>query len=331
MPRREGNPISFVEIRFPTNISYGSKGGPGFSTSIIVTDGGAEERVARWAGAKHQYDGRFEIRSPEDLAAVKSFYLAVGGALQGFRYKDWNDFNSTVYGHRVPADAADNTTAIDVQIGSADGTKTNFQLIKRYSSGAGSYIRNITKPVDGSVKVALNSVVQSSGWSVDVTTGIVAFVSAPGSGVAVQAGFEFDVPVRFGAEADKVLMSSQDDYGYGSLDPIPLVELNSGLAVDADAYCGGAVEICLAANWQLSASYARGYSFEPQSSGLVVFLPDTAGLPTGGPLFWILNSGPDSIVVKTFSGGAFVTLTSGQGCDVLLTVDGSGNRVWYAV
>jgi len=36
-----------------------------------------------------------------------------------------------------------------------------------------------------------------SGWWVDAATGIVTFGTAPGAGVVVKAGFEFDVPCRF--------------------------------------------------------------------------------------------------------------------------------------
>lgn len=33
--------MTFTETRFPDDISYGSGGGPGYSTSIVVTEGGA--------------------------------------------------------------------------------------------------------------------------------------------------------------------------------------------------------------------------------------------------------------------------------------------------
>ncbi len=36
--------MSFTEIRFPENISYGSTGGPEFSTDIVTTHNGCEQR-----------------------------------------------------------------------------------------------------------------------------------------------------------------------------------------------------------------------------------------------------------------------------------------------
>jgi uncharacterized protein (TIGR02217 family) len=51
--------------------------------------------------------------------------------------------------------------------------------------------------VAGTVKVYLDDVEQLSGWSVDTTTGLVIFSTAPAVGIEVTADFEFDVPVRF--------------------------------------------------------------------------------------------------------------------------------------
>ena len=94
--------------------------------------------------------------------------------------------------------------------------------MKRYTSGAQTWTRTITKPVAGTLLVALNGVNQASGWTVDALTGIVTFTVAPGNGVAVSAGFEFDVPVRFDSETMDVTL---DFERLGSIDSIPLVEL----------------------------------------------------------------------------------------------------------
>jgi uncharacterized protein (TIGR02217 family) len=69
--------------------------------------------------------------------------------------------------------------------------------VKHYASGSQSSTRAIAKPVTGTVRIAIGGVDEVSGWSVDTATGVVSFGAAPGSGVAITAGFEFDVPVRF--------------------------------------------------------------------------------------------------------------------------------------
>ena len=88
--------------------------------------------------------------------------------------------------------------------------------------GSQSWVRNIAKPVAGSVAVALNGTPQASGWSVDTTTGVISFTIAPGSGVAITAGFEFDVPVRFDTDALDVTLDLER---LGSITSIPLLEI----------------------------------------------------------------------------------------------------------
>ena len=105
-----------------------------------------------------------------------------------------------------------------------NGAATLFQLAKRYSSGAQSWTRTITKPVAGTVTVALNGTPQASGWSVSTATGLVTFTTAPAAGVAITAGFEFDVPVRFDSDALDVTLDLER---LGSITSIPLVEIRT--------------------------------------------------------------------------------------------------------
>ncbi len=74
----------------------------------------------------------------------------------------------------------------------------------------------------GTVRLALNGVEQMTGWSADTTTGIVTFTTAPGAGVAITAGFEFDVPVRFDTDMLDVTLDLER---LGSITSIPLLEI----------------------------------------------------------------------------------------------------------
>ncbi len=206
--------MAFVEVQFPTNISSGARGGPERRTQIVTLAGGNEERNASWANSRRNYDAAFGVRGADDLAAVVDFFEARNGRLIGFRWKDWSDYKSG-----VPSATVANT---DQAIGTGDGATVAFQLVKAYTSGAVTWSRTITKPVSGTVVVALDGVDQPTGWSVDTTTGIVTFTAAPGSGVAVTAGFEFDVPVRFDADRLDVSMSIESA---GSIASVPLIEV----------------------------------------------------------------------------------------------------------
>ena len=206
--------MAFHEIRFPDNISRRARGGPERRTQIVELASGDEERNASWANSRRRYDAAYGIRRADDLAAVVAFFEARNGRLYGFRWKDWGDYKSCLPS-AMPA-------AIDQVIGTGDGATTIFQLVKAYTSGAQTWTRTITKPVAGSVSVALDGIVHASGWSLDITTGLVSFTAPPNIGTNITAGFEFDVPVRFDTDQLDV---THDIERLGSITSIPLIEV----------------------------------------------------------------------------------------------------------
>ena len=208
--------MAFHEVRFPDNISRGARGGPERRTQIVELASGAEERNASWANSRRRYDVAYGIRRADDLAAVVAFFEARNGRLHGFRFKDWADFKSCLPSQPV--------AAADQSIGTGNGSATLFQLTKRYASGAQSWTRAITKPVAGTVTIALNGTPQASGWSVSTATGLVTFATPPAAGVTITAGFEFDVPVRFDTD---VLDVTLDLERLGSITSIPLLEIRT--------------------------------------------------------------------------------------------------------
>lgn len=208
--------MAFHEVRFPDNIRRGAGGGPERRTQIVELTWGAEERNASWANSRRRYDVAYGIRRADDLAAVVAFFEARNGRLHGFRFKDRADFKSC-----LPAQMPVPTNQL---IGTGNGAATLFQLTKRYTSGAQSWTRTITKPVAGTVTIALNGTAQASGWSVSTTTGLITFTTAPATGVAITAGFEFDVSVRFGTDALDVTLDLER---LGSITSIPLVEIHT--------------------------------------------------------------------------------------------------------
>src|SRR6056297_2760129 len=168
--------MAFHEVRFPDNISRGARGGPERRTQIVELASGDEERNASWTNSRRRYDVAYGIRRTDDLAAVVAFFEARNGRLHGFRFKDWGDHKSCLpSGTPAPTDQAIGT-------GDGDGETTAFQLLKRYSSGSQTWVRTITKPVAGTVRVALDGAEQLNGWSVNTATGVVTLDSAPAEG-----------------------------------------------------------------------------------------------------------------------------------------------------
>lgn len=208
--------MAFHEVRFPANLSFGSVGGPERRTEIVTLANGFEERNTPWQHSRRRYDAGVGLRSLNDVETLIAFFEARSGQLHGFRWKDWSDYKSC---------APLSTPAPEDQlIGIGDGVTTVFQLQKTYLSGLQSYTRPILKPVAGSVVVAVagDPKVESIEFSVNLETGDVTFTLAPDLGTRITAGFEFDVPVRFDADA---IQTSVASFHAGEVPTVPVVEI----------------------------------------------------------------------------------------------------------
>ena len=210
--------MAFHDIRFPTAISRGASGGPERRTEIVTLGSGHEERNQRWADSRRRYDAGYGVRGVDDLHAVIAFFEERRGRLHAFRWKDWSDFRSGPPG-RAPA-------LDDQVIGIGNGSAESFQLIKVYGGSFAPWTRTITKPVTGTVQVAVDGVVQNEGadFTVDYTTGLVTFMagSVPAASTSVTAGFAFDVPARF--DTDRLAVSLEH-FSHGEIPGIPVVEV----------------------------------------------------------------------------------------------------------
>lgn len=207
--------MGFDDVRFPPQISRGSTGGPERRTEIVVTGSGAEERNSRWADSRRRYNAGFGVKSLDDIHLVVAFFEERRGRLHGFRWKDHLDFTSGLPGAAV--------TATDQAIGTGDGTATRFQLVKRYGTGLRDYLRSITKPIAGSVRIAVNGQ-EVTGFTLDGLTGVVTLAAAPVPGATVTAGFAFDVPVRFDTDELRINLAQ---FAGGDIPDIPIVEIRA--------------------------------------------------------------------------------------------------------
>jgi uncharacterized protein (TIGR02217 family) len=207
----------FHEVRFPLRLALGATGGPVRRTDIVNLSNGREQRNQRWRDSRRSYDAGSGVKSLADLYAVLEFFEARGGQLYGFRFRDPVDCKSCAPGGTV--------SASDQVIGTGDGETASFQLVKTYADGGGSWVRRIVKPVAGSVLVSVNGVVKPVGaFALDAGTGIITFVAGhiPADGAVVQAGYEFDVPVRFDTDRIDVNLAHFDA---GRIPTIPLTEV----------------------------------------------------------------------------------------------------------
>lgn len=208
--------MAFHEIRFPASLSFGAIGGPERRTDIVTLANGFEERNTPWAHSRRRYDAGMGLRSLDDLGALIDFFEARQGQLHGFRWKDWADYKT--------CPPKDDVAADDQLIAVADGQTSEFQLTKTYASGQQSYVRPITKPVEGTVRVALEGAIlqEAVDFDVDFEAGLILFPEPPAQGARIRAGFEFDVPVRFDTGQIQTAVSS---FQAGEAPSVPVVEI----------------------------------------------------------------------------------------------------------
>lgn len=208
----------FHEVLFPLDVSLAGSGGPRRRTDIVTLASGREERNARWAHSRRRYDAGYGIATLDALHAVIAFFEERRGRLYGFRWRDRADWRS-----RAPSQAPLPT---DQLLGTGDGQRASYQLIKRYGAAHAPWDRTITKPVAGTVRVAVGGVEKLAGsqWTVDTATGLITFLpgAVPAAGLSVTAGFAFDVPVRF--DTDELIIDHAA-FVAGEIPRIPLIEI----------------------------------------------------------------------------------------------------------
>lgn len=195
---------AFDDVLFPLGLGREAEVAPAFSTAIATSASGYEARNASWGEARTSYDVGPGVRSEADIAALLGFFRARMGPARGFRLRDPFDANSGA------------GTPLDQLLGTGDGATTRFALVKHYGDSA----RRITRPVAGSVRVALDG--SETGGFTLADGGWVELDTAPAAGVEVRAGFAFDVPVRF---AEDRLSVTRATFLAGAAPSVPLVEI----------------------------------------------------------------------------------------------------------
>ncbi|PWG01831.1 DUF2460 domain-containing protein [Sphingosinicella humi] len=203
---------AFEDVRFPVALGREAVVEPAFSTAVVTTASGAEQRNSDWADARMRFDAGPGVRGEAELQALIAFFRARRGAAVGFRFEDpYDNSSSGMTGEPHPTDQP---------IGVGDGLRTEFELVKHYEG----QVRRITRPVAGSVRVSVDGAEQMIGWTL-AAKGMVRFEVAPAAGAEVRAGFRFDVPVRF---AEDRLSVSRATFAAGEAASVPLVEIREG-------------------------------------------------------------------------------------------------------
>lgn len=202
----------FDDVLYPFPLGRSTAVAPEFSTTIAVTASGHEQRNALWSDARVHFDVGPGIRSEAELSELIAFFRARRGPARGFRIMDPFDHSSN--------GMTGAPTMFDQLLGTGDGLRADFQLIKAYGSGPEPQIRPITRPRPETLVVSVADVATTA-WTLR-PGGVLSFVAPPPAGAKIRAGFMFDVPVRFAEDRIDV---SAVNFAAGEAPSIPLIEL----------------------------------------------------------------------------------------------------------
>ncbi len=185
---------------FPTTntIAWSVTKSPNLATRIQRSVSGRELRVADYVLPIYTFTLTYEVlrdrwdirnganRGPayptpiatplDELRAIWNFYLQQSGPLTPFKYHD-------------PSDNTTRAVAASPQVSNfavGDGTTTVFQMASP-----------LLAPV---IPTVVASITPAGLTSIDLDTGLITFVTAPGVGVSVGADMQYDYKVRFATD-----------------------------------------------------------------------------------------------------------------------------------
>lgn len=170
---------SYHNVQLDPEISMGAVYGPSYSTLVIETASGSEQRVAQWSMGRYKGSiNKNALQIPQTNILVAFFHARMGKTF-GFRFKDWNDYTVTNE-PLAPTGAA------------------TVQLIKTYSNGGINYVRPIYAPVLSPAVTLRKNAGAFAGFTLDTVTGLVTLnalntkaitaISAPGATTTLTVG-----------------------------------------------------------------------------------------------------------------------------------------------
>jgi uncharacterized protein (TIGR02217 family) len=166
---------------------------PRYSTTITVGANGQEARNANWQDPLRVYNAAFGVKTKVDISTLEHFFHTVRGRHMGFLLKDYADYNFT--------DALGNINYQGLHgVDPADGSQTQWQIFKAYTDALSQYVtRDIKFPKQGTVSVKVGGVLktETTHYTVNYSTGVITFLTAPANGTTIEVKCEFYVPVRF--------------------------------------------------------------------------------------------------------------------------------------
>jgi uncharacterized protein (TIGR02217 family) len=179
---------------FPACPTFGFVSEPNYLVKIVLREGGYERRQRVWSRPLSTYSTvPLGDQAQADIEDVLYFWHAMGGMSTAFRFKDWIDYQSC----RLDA----TPTPLDMPIEPSGDSPASYRLLKEYTVGSITQLREIQRPIGSTIMIANQAGVTQdpSTWTIDESTGLLT-IGGGFSGTPTAWGGEFDVWVRFDAQ-----------------------------------------------------------------------------------------------------------------------------------
>lgn len=219
--------IGFHEVRFPEDVSWGSRGGPVYKTQVYTSHRGYEKRNIDWSQPMMQFNAAYGVRTDTQILNVLNFFNARQGRLFGFRFKNWTNYQIK-----------------SGPIATGDGVSRRLPIWKFYGFVGARHYKRIRKIVRGSVvgvQAGIEAVVEGVDFQIDYDGGEIVFNNPVGYGVPVIVqSLEFDEPVRFEDDSVENVIEQYNNNALSNLDLVSIRgDFSAGSAFSPDLVEGG--------------------------------------------------------------------------------------------
>lgn len=195
------------DLVLPLAISQGITWEPRFNTTVVIEDGGDEQRNQIWRLPRRRGDLAMTLETQAKRDAWLAFQRVMRGMQYSFKARDHTDYTVT-QAQGLVEDLGGDT----------------YQFLKRYSVDGETFDEDVTLPEQGSLTVyddADAPLVEGVDYSVDYMTGIATALGGAPPIIGSWAG-RYYVRVRF--DLDGIPITART-VNFARLTSIPLIEV----------------------------------------------------------------------------------------------------------
>ena len=174
--------------RFPEWVGRGYRRTERMARTVVEARGGRRQTILHRSRPQRLYEVDLTACDAAERSELEGFLRSALASGRRFGFRDWQEFEA---GARLE-DGGSVTHLGPAAVGTGDGVRTAFQLGVTTSSG-GVDVFLPCRPILAGLKVYLGGIEQPSGFSVDLSLGILTFSAPPAAGVAVGWSGLYDV------------------------------------------------------------------------------------------------------------------------------------------